>query len=42
MIRSGCAGSNMKNGSEGKKLKAGRPEKDGESIGSLGSFVFYL
>ena len=32
----------MENGTEGKKLKAGRPEKDGESVGSLGSFVFYL
>ena len=38
MIRSGCVG----NGQEGKDLKVGRPGKEYESIGPLGSSVFYL
>lgn len=42
LLRSGHAGGNVENGPEGKKLKAWRPEKINESIGSLGSFVFYL
>lgn len=42
MIRSGPAGGNVKNGPKEKMLKAGRPEKTSESIGSFGSFVFYV